>query len=185
MNTETNEHLLSKKDVLILDCKEIGCPLVLIYVFVELCGAFERNGHKIVIIDHINHIHNNSIVLMGNTFRVDNPSELLNKQASDAIYIGWYWDSINTSGLKYFIYTYENFLNPAGLSTDVNRFKVLKKYKNNYPLLLRANEDIKNIGYLKKNIENVYCYMGCNYFPYIEPKNIKVYIMEQIIIRHI
>ena len=162
-----------KRDVLILDCTEIGCPLVLQFVYIELCGAFQRNGHIVKKINNINQIHNNSIVLMGDTFRVNNPSELLNKQSPYAIYIGWYWDRINTSCLKYFIYTYENMLNPSALSTHVNRFKVLKGNKNNYPLLLRANEDIKNIGNLEKKIEYVYCYMGFNYYPILEPKKYK------------
>ena len=43
----------NKRDIFILDCPEIKCPLVLIYVFKELCGYFERNNYNVKITNNI------------------------------------------------------------------------------------------------------------------------------------
>ena len=48
----------NKRDIFILDCPEIKCPLVLIYVFKELCGYFERNDYNVKITNNINELHN-------------------------------------------------------------------------------------------------------------------------------
>ena len=53
----------NKRNIFILDCPEIKCSLVLIYVFKELCGYFENN-YNVKISNNINDLHNNSIVFM-------------------------------------------------------------------------------------------------------------------------
>ena len=94
---ETN----TKREIIILNCKEITCPQVLTFVFIELCGYFERNNYKVKIVNKINELHDNSIVFMGDIFNCDNPAKLLNLYAPNAIYIGWYWQNIDVSELKY------------------------------------------------------------------------------------
>ena len=153
------------RDIQILDCQEIGCPLVLLYVFIELCNAFHRIGHKIRIVRDISEISNNSIVLMGDTFRVNNASDLLFKIAPDAIYLGWYWYTQNVSSLKNFIHIREDFKN----SSD-NRMEFYKNLKNSCPLLLRANEKPELVGTYERDIKMDYCYMGWRYRPDMVPE---------------
>ncbi len=76
-----------KRDILILNCPEIQCPLVLIFVFIEFAGHFTRNNYNVKIINNVTEIHNNSIVLLGNTFNCDNPVNILKTIAPYAIYI--------------------------------------------------------------------------------------------------
>ena len=145
------------RDILILDCDEVRCPQVLIFVFVELCQAFKDRNYTVKIVHDVREITNNSIVFIGDTFRHPNIATLLNKIAPDAIYVGWYWHKQNTDALKYFIHTYENMLNPD------DRVKFLKQKINNCPLLLRASEHPDKISTYEKNIIYDYCYMGANY----------------------
>lgn len=121
-----------KRDIIILDCPEIKCPLVLLYVFKEFAGYFTRNGYNVVIINNISELYDNSIVLMGNSINCYDPVNLLKTIAPYAIYIGWYWHNINTDDLQYFIYTYENMLN---IYYDTNR-------ANEDPLLVGTYEKI-------------------------------------------
>ena len=160
------------RDILILDCKEIGCPEILMFVFVELCKAFEEKGRCVKIIHNLNKLTNNSIVFMGDVFRSTSIPELLNKWAPDAIYIGWYWHKQNTCSLKYFIHTYENMLLPD------KRVVYLKSLTINCPLLLRASEKPDNVGLEIKQICYDYCYIGYNYLSnWVPGKNFKgVYI---------
>jgi len=148
-----------KKDIFILDCPEIGCPLVMVYVFGEFCGVFQRRGHKIKLVKALSKIHNDSVVFMGDCFRTPNPVELLYRRAPKAIYIGWYWHNHNVSKLENFIHIYENHKN---IVRD-RRIRFLRTVQNSVPLLLRANEDPKNIGTYKRVITRHYCYMGCAY----------------------
>lgn len=152
-----------KKDIIILDCNEIGCPQVLMFVFTELCRAFKDRNYNVRIVNNINEITNDSIVFMGDTFRIPNVVELLNSIAPNAFYIGWYWHEQNTDALKNFIYTYENMLNPD------DRKLCLNGKPNQCPLLLRACERPDLIGSYKKNIIYDFCYMGWNYSPHLVP----------------
>jgi len=160
-----------KREIIILDCKEIKCPLVLTFVFSELCGYFRRNDYIVKIVNNIEEITNNSIVFMGDIFNCENPSNLLNTYAPEAIYIGWYWQKIDTSSLKYFIYIYENFLNIYYDNSRLNDLIFLRNTNNNTPLLLRADEDPKLIGSYKRNNVLDYCYMGSRYCPHLIPSN--------------
>ena len=160
-----------KRDIIILDCDEIKCPLVLLFVFNELCGYFKRQNYSVKIVTKINEINNNCIVFMGDSFRCSDPVKLLNLYAPDAIYIGWYWHNIDISGLKYFIYTYENMLNMNYDKTRVNCFRTLTQNDFNCPLLLRANEDPLLIGTYERNPSQDYCYMGHNYHPDLVPRS--------------
>jgi spore maturation protein CgeB len=153
------------RDIQILDCPEIGCPQVLLYVFIELCNAFHRNGHQILITRNISEISNNSIVLMGDTFRVKNSADLLYKIAPHAIYLGWYWHMQDTSSLKNFIHIHEDFKNNLD-----NRMEFYKSMKNSCPLLLRANEKPELVATYQKDIKMDYCYMGWRYRPDMVPE---------------
>jgi hypothetical protein len=162
-----------KRDIIILDCYQIQCPLVLLFVFKEFAGYFIRNNYNVKIVNDITELHNNSIILMGNIINCDNPVNLLKNIAPCAIYIGWYWDKINTDDLQYFIYTYENILN---IYYDLNRVDNLIKirsFKNNIPFLLRANEEPLLVGTYEKNIEYDFCYMGWRYCENLVPKKFK------------
>lgn len=145
------------RDIIILDCEEVRCPKVLMFVFVELCQAFKDRNYNVQIIRNINDISNNCIVFMGDTFRCPDIVSLLNSIAPDAIYIGWYWHNIKTDALKYFIYTYENMKNPD------SRVTFLMEQIHHCPLLLRASEHPDLVGTHTKNIIYDYCYMGWGY----------------------
>ena len=147
------------KEICILDCPEIKCPLVMVYVFYEFCGYFERNGYKIKLIKNLSQIHNNCIVFMGDYIQCKDPVQLLYNQAPNAVYIAWYWLKQDVTKLKNFIYVYENFKN---FEID-KRIQYFRKLPNSVPLLLRANEDINDIGKYNRNIMMDYCFMGCAY----------------------
>jgi hypothetical protein len=151
------------KDILILDCAEVKCPLALLYVFIELCQAFTDRSYTVKVVNNIKEITNNSIVFMGDDFKINNIGALLNSIAPEAIYIGWYWHNQNTAQLKYFIHTYENMLNPD------KRVIFLKEQKKNCPLLLRASENPLFVGTYEKNIQYDFCYMGARYCPHLVP----------------
>lgn len=162
-----------KRDFIILDCHEIKCPLVLLFVFKEFAGYFKRNNYNVKIVNNIKELHNNSIVFMGDTFNCDNPVNILKTIAPHAIYIGWYWHNIDTSDLQYFIYTYENMLNIYYNLTRVNELIKIRSFKNIIPFLLRADEDPLLIGSYKKNIIYDFCYMGWRYCENLVPKKFK------------
>jgi hypothetical protein len=145
------------RDIIILDCDEVQCPKVLMFVFVELCQAFKDQNYNVQIIRNINDVSNNSIVFMGNTFRCPDIVSLLRSIAPEAIYIGWYWHDIKADDLKYFIYTYENMKKPNSLAA------CLMEKIHNCPLLLRASEHPDLVGTHTKNIMYDYCYMGWGY----------------------
>ena len=89
-----------KRDIIILDCPEIKCPIVLLFVFKEFVGYFRRNNYNVKIVNNITELHNDSIVLMGNSFNCNDPVNILKNIAPHAIYIGWYWHTINTDGIQ-------------------------------------------------------------------------------------
>jgi len=140
--------------IFILDCAEIGLPLVLKYVFVELCLGLD-NVYLISSIDDVPNT-DQSVVFLGDTFRVPNPEQVL-KRVPEARYVGWYWHNIDTRGLK-FLHVYENML--AG--TD-HRVAFLQQQKNNCPLLLRAPLNPEFVPELRPEPELDYCYMGTRY----------------------
>jgi len=142
-------------------------------VFIEFAGHFTRNNYNVKIINNVTEIHNNSIVLLGNTFNCDNPVNILKTIAPYAIYIGWYWHNINTDELQYFIYTYENMLNIHYNINRINDLIKIRSFKNNIPLLLRANECPLLVGTYEKNIIYDYCYMGYNYCKNLVPQKFK------------
>jgi hypothetical protein len=159
------------REIIILNCYEIETIGVLITVFTEMCGAFIRKGYKLKVITNINELHNNSIILMGNTFNHKNPSELLNKYAPEAIYIGWYWQDINVDTIKYFIHTYENMLDITYSKQRYPELLKLRETKYNCPLMLRSNEDSEKIGSFHRSDKLDYCYMGSPYSLHLKPSN--------------
>lgn len=152
-------------DIVIIDSNEVRPPKVLLYVFIELCQAFKERGYTVKIIHSIHEITNNSIVFLGDAYIHPNIVSILNAVAPDAIYIGWYWHRIDVSGLKHFIHTYENMLNPD------SRVLLLKGKLNSCPLLLRASDNPDLIGFYEKNIQYDYCYMGWDYRPDLVPSD--------------
>jgi spore maturation protein CgeB len=122
-------------------------------------------------IHSIKEITNNSIVFMGDTFRVNNPVQLLKEQAPEAIYIGWYWNVHDTSDLKYFIYTHENLLKFEGIEYHRKLYEQIKDKKNRCPLLLRANDSPSMIGNYERKSELDYCYMGYPYQQHLTPSS--------------
>ena len=156
-----SQYIGSKREILILNCEEIKCCLVLSYVFKELCQAFADNGHIVREVTNIRDLHDNSIVFMGNESRVSNSVELLNQIAPNAIYIGWYWYDIDVTALRYFIYTYENILTPPTLRKPT--FDIMQRGKNHCPLLLRASDHPDKIGSYEREVRMDYCFMGWRY----------------------
>jgi hypothetical protein len=156
-----SEDVDSKREILILNCDEIKCCLVLSFVLKELCQAFADNGHIVREVTNISDLHDNSIVFMSCEFYVSNPVELLNRSAPNAIYIGWYWHDVDVSALKYFIYTYENLLNPPTWRKP--KFDIMQRGENHCPLLLRASDHPDKIGNYEREVRLDYCYMGWGY----------------------
>ena len=150
----------TQREILILDSPEIGCPLVLQYVYLELCDAYKRKGHVVRVITTVSEIHDNSIVFLGDKIKIENPQDLL--FGSNAIFIGWYWKKWNVSNLKYFIHVYEN-------NTNNLKNVFYQNIRNHCPLLLRANEDPDKIGTYERTVVRDYCYMGWRYKPEFEP----------------
>lgn len=159
-----------KRDIIILDCPEIKCPIVLLFVFKEFVGYFRRNNYNVKIVNNITELHNDSIVLMGNSFNCNDPVNILKNIAPDAIYIGWYWHAINTDNLQYFIYTYENMLNIYYYANRVDDLIKIRSFKNNSPFLLRADEDPLLVGTHEKHIKYDFCYMGWRYCENLVPQ---------------
>ena len=160
-----------KREIIILDCPEIKCHLVFLYVLKELCGYFVRNGYIVKTVNNINELHDNCVVFMGDDIKVSNPANLLNTYAPNAIYIAWFWHNINVSSLKYFVHTYDNALNIYFDPNRVNSFIKLTTSNVNTPLLLRANEDPLLIGTYVRDIKYDYCYMGYSYCTHMKPGN--------------
>lgn len=153
--------MLYKTEVLILDCPEITCPKVLVLVFKELCGVFERQMIGVRVIRDIKEIHDDAIVFMGDFINVPEPARLLATISTKAIYIGWYWHKQDTSHLPYFLHVYENVLARHTLLPDKVEMKsFMNTTTNSCPLLLRANEPPEKIGVYPRYKVYDYCFMG-------------------------
>lgn len=160
------------QDVLILDCPEIQCPKVLLYVFEELCGAFKRHGHNVRICNCITDIQGSPIVFMGNLFNITNPSSVLYNQCPTAHYYGWYWHDIqDISMLRNFTHIYENVMPDIDtlFPNKISFMKCMSLISNKCPLLLRANEDPNKVGLYERQPIRDYCYMGSVYCPELVP----------------
>ena len=160
------------QDVIILDCNEIKCPTVLLYVFEELCGAFKRHGHSVRICNFISDIQGEPIVFMGNLFNcnITNPCSILYNQCPKAHYYGWYWHNISNTIILNFTHIYENITQSVTLLPDkIHIMNFMNSIPNKCPLLLRANEDPKNIGRYERIPIRDYCYMGYMYCHHLVP----------------
>ena len=160
------------KDVIILDCPEIKCPTVLLYVFEELCGAFKRRGHSVYTCNSITDIKGEPIVFMGNLFHynITNPCSILYNQCPKAHYYGWYWHNIPDTTILDFTHIYENITPSLTLLSDkINIMKFMNSIPNKCPLLLRANEDPTNVGRYERRPIRDYCYMGFSYCQHLVP----------------
>lgn len=150
-----------KTEVLILDCPEISCPKVLVIVFLELCGVFERQNIPVRVIHDMKQIHNDAIVFLGDFVHVAEPGRLLSEISTQAFYVGWYWHKQDTSMLPFFLHVYENVLADATLLPDkVEMKKFMESTPNSCPLLLRANEPPYRIGTYPRSKVYDYCFMG-------------------------
>lgn len=149
-----------KFTIIILDCPEIRCPPPLMKVYIEFCGAFTRKGYNVKISNSINEITDDSIVLMGDFFHVENPANILYNQSKHAIYIGWYWHKQDISILPYFIHVYENTLAENPLPDKVPILQLMNSIPNSCPLLLRANDSVEDVGNFVRNVDKDYCFMG-------------------------
>lgn len=147
-------------NIIILNCPEIACPPPLVRVYIELCGSFTRKGCNVKISSQIQDINDDSIVFMGDFFNVPNPAELLCKQSSKAIYIGWYWQNQNVSMLPYFVHVYENVMSTNLLPDKVIVLQFMNSIQNSCPLRLRANEAVSDVGTYCRNVDKDYCFMG-------------------------
>jgi len=147
------------REVVLLNCPEIGMHLVFFYACMEMCDAFKRMGYKVRIVPSISLLNDNCIVFLGNKIHVPNPAQLLAEQAPLAVYIGWCWNEQDVRQLPHFMHTYENKFKPrvpiTYLKTNPTPMKV--------PFLLRANDDPVLIGTYPKKIVRHYCYMGHKY----------------------
>jgi hypothetical protein len=162
-----------QREIVILDCHEISCPTVLMFIFKDLCGYFERRNIVVKIAKNLSELHDNSVVFMGNMFHVDNPVEVLKKQAPKSLYIGWYWRNMDVSQLEHFIHIYEDVRNIYYDQHRIKEFVYLTTIVNSVPLLLRANEDPKLVGRYERNVERDFCYMGWCHHSLLEliPRN--------------
>lgn len=150
------------RNILILDCPEIECPPVLVRVFQEFCGAFERRNIPVRVAKRVEEITDGSLVLMGDFIHVKNPAKLLAKQSMRAIYVGWYWHKQDVAGLPYFIHIHENVLSNTLLPDKVEVMSFMSQRINTCPLLLRANEPPEQISTYLRHEKDLYdyCFMG-------------------------
>jgi len=146
------------REIVILNCPEIGMHLVVFYACIELSGAFKRMGYTVRIAPSISLVNDNCIVFLGNNIHVSNPAHLLAKQASLAVYVGWCWNKQDVRELPHFVHTYENKFKPRVPIVYLNSGKHIK-----IPFLLRANDDPELIGTYPKQVVRHYCYMGHKY----------------------
>jgi len=159
------------RDIIILDCLEIPCCDVYKYDYTEIALTFQAMGYNFKIINDITNIYDNSIIFLSWARYIPNiPVNLLNKFAPNAIYIGWYWQDIDVSSLKYFLHVYENYFNIQKTFILYHDFTKSKSFKNSCPILLRVNEHPRNIGQYERNVVRDYCYIGWDYgFGYLLP----------------
>ena len=170
-----------KREILILNCEEIVCPQVLLYVFRELCYAFREKNYVVREINSVLELHNNAIVFMGDGIRVRNAVEMLNILAPEAIYVGWYWEQrklhhSKVSNLKYFLHVYENYMDKKALPSHRSYFAEIEELKNTCPILLRARERPDKVGIYPRVSDTHcmdYCYMGWRYCPEMVPSQPK------------
>jgi len=159
------------RPVFILNCPELECSLVLLYVFRELCDGFKLRGHTVKEISSIGKIDPNGIVFMGNAFKrpLTVVNDMLNTQAPEAIYIGWYWHyEPLVVTLKHFLYTHQD--NHHLQCNHLTLHQKIQHLPNRVPLLLRANEDPAKIGTYIRNVVRDYCYMGWVYSQNLIPQ---------------
>lgn len=149
---------LDMRDVMMLNCPEIGMHLAFMYACAEACFAFVRMGHQVRVARSISDLNDDCIVFLGNDIHIPNPARALAQQAPRAVYIGWYWNEQDVSPLPYFVHTHENKMKPSA--------PLAFKYNDGHirvPFLLRANDDPALIGTYPKRILRHYCYMGYEY----------------------
>lgn len=154
------------REIVLLNCPEIGMHLVFFYACMELCGAFRRMGHEVRVAHSISYLNDNCIVFLGNNIHVPNPARLLAQQAPLAVYVGWCWNQQDVRKLPHFVHTYENKLKPK-----VPTMYLTQTIK--IPFLLRANDDPALIGTYSKQIVRHYCYMGHKYNTEMVPSSPK------------
>lgn len=164
--------MMYKTEVLILDCPEISCPKVLVIVFRELCGVFERQNIPVRVIHDMKQIHNDAIVFLGDFVNVAEPGRLLSEISTQAFYVGWYWHKQDTSMLPFFLHVYENVLAGATLLPDkIGMKKFMESIPNSCPLLLRANEPPYRIGTYPRSKVYDYCFMGGRMCEWLVPSH--------------
>jgi hypothetical protein len=65
------------RDVMLLNCPEIGMHLVFMYACIEACFAFARMGYRVRVARSISELNDNCIVFLGDNFHIPNPAHLL------------------------------------------------------------------------------------------------------------
>ena len=164
--------MIYKTEVLILDSPEISCPKVLVIVFKELCGVFERQNIPVRVIHDMKQIHDDAIVFLGDFVHVPLPGRLLSEISTKAFYVGWYWHKQDTSMLPFFLHVYENVLAGATLLPDKIEMKqFMESIPNSCPLLLRANEPPHRIGVYPRSKVYDYCFMGGRMCEWLVPSH--------------
>ena len=148
------------RDVMLLNCPEIGMHLAFMYACIEACFAFARMGYRVRVARSISELNDNCIVFLGDNIHIPNPARALAQQAPRAVYIGWYWNEQDVSPLPYFVQTHENKLKP---NVPLKYIKFNGAHVVKVPFLLRANDDPALIGTYPKKIVRHYCYMGYEY----------------------
>lgn len=145
------------RKVQVLDCPEVGLPLVLKMVFSELTESFQRDRsiqvQWITRIDQIDPVPT-TMIFLGDSFH--QPMITL---PPEPLYVGWYWH--NRANLP-----------PRFIHTGENRewHSALHKNRTSFvPLLLRANEAPSTISSYQRFPIRDYCYMGWGYLPDWEP----------------
>ena len=160
------------REVVLLNCPEIGMHLAFLYACMELCGAFRRMGYTVRLARSISELSDNCIVFLGSDIRVPNPAHMLAQQAPRAVYIGWYWNQQDVCRLPHFVHTFENKLKPNVPMTYL-RTRSGAANPIRVPFLLRANDDPALIGTYPKQIVRHYCYMGYKYNSEMVPSSPK------------
>jgi hypothetical protein len=164
-----------KREIILLNCDEIGVSLVLWYAFREFADAFVRDGHLVRTVTTLSDLSTirkdpPALIFMGNAvpvFSMANVCHRLATHAPEATFVGCYWQdhcaAIESAGLK-FLHIHENMLHPQPpLAPQMTRMLTLVPPDARCPFLLRANDAVDAIGQYDRRPERDYCYMGWRY----------------------
>ena len=165
-----NVNFKNINEVIFVDMKNLCGPLEL--TFRDFNQVFIDKNIPSRVVNDLSKLHNNSVIFIGQPF--DNSSESLQQlitYAPNAIYILWYWDDKDASGLRNVIHIYENILTPQAYGSGPRVQFIQNTMKYHCPFYLRAADSPDKIGTYPRNIRLDYFYSGSPYCDNLVPSS--------------